>query len=44
MLIQVNWISGISIGLEFLWDINGLVIDLGIIRVYFIKGELPNDG
>ena len=34
MFLQVNFISGLMFGIEYLWDDNILVIDLGIVRVY----------
>lgn len=33
MYIGVAFISGVMIGLEFLWEEKTLVIDLGIVRV-----------
>jgi hypothetical protein len=39
MIIKVTTIGGFCIGLEFLWQHKILVIDLGIIRLYFGKGQ-----
>lgn len=38
MTIQLTLISGFMVGLEVLWDDGVTVVDLGIIRIYFIKG------
>lgn len=43
MLIAFNFISGFMVGIEFLLEEQTMVIDLGIIRIYFIKGN-NNDG
>jgi hypothetical protein len=39
MLIAFSFISGFMIGIEFLLEEKGLVLDLGIIRVFFILGD-----
>ena len=41
MFIQVNFISGVMLGVEFLWDEKVLVLDLLIARFYI--GSLPNE-
>ena len=39
MFIKVDFISGVMIGLEFLWRENIVVFDLGIVRVFL--GKIP---
>jgi len=34
MFLQLDFISGLMFGVEYLWDDGILVIDLGIVRVY----------
>ena len=42
MFIQVDFISGLMFGVEYLFDDSILVLDLGIIRVYF--GSMKSKG
>jgi len=37
MFLQLNWISGVMVGIEFLWDASIVVIDFGIFRLYIGK-------
>lgn len=39
MFVQFNIIGGLMVGIEFLWEINAVVIDLGIFRIYI--GKVP---
>ena len=34
MWIQLNIISGLMFGVEFLWGMSTMVVDLGIFRIY----------
>lgn len=34
MFITATFISGLMLGIEFLWDEKILVVDLGIVRIY----------
>lgn len=43
MGIAAQFISGIMVGIEVLWEENGLVIDLGIIRLIFFFGIHPEE-
>ena len=43
MFIKIKVIPGVCIGIEFLWDHNILVIDLGILRVYVGYKNNKND-
>lgn len=38
MIIQLSFISGVMFGVEFIWEEGVMVLDLGVIRLYFIKG------
>lgn len=42
MIVGFQFISGLMVGIEIIWG-EGLVLDLGIIRVVFIKGDFNND-
>jgi len=42
MFLQVDFISGLMFGLEYLWNDNILVIDLGIFRIYI--GSMKKKG
>ena len=39
MFVKFDFISGVMVGLEYLWDNKILVIDIGIVRVYI--GVIP---
>ena len=39
MFITATFISGLMLGIEFLWDEKILVVDLGIVRIY--TGVVP---
>lgn len=41
MYIVLDFISGLMFGLEYLWDDQALVIDIGIVRLYI--GKVPTD-
>lgn len=41
MFVRFEFISGLMLGLEFIWEHQILVVDLGILRVYF--GLIGND-
>jgi len=32
--LTVRWISGVCFGIEFLWNHNMMVVDVGIVRIY----------
>ena len=34
LFLSVRWISGVCFGIEFLWNHNIIVVDLGIVRIY----------
>jgi hypothetical protein len=38
-MILLQWISGFMIGLEFQWEDDVFVLDLGIIRVVVLYGD-----
>lgn len=38
-MILLQWISGFMIGVEFQWEEEVLVLDLGIIRVVILYGD-----
>lgn len=38
MLIQLGIISGFMIGIEFIWEEGVMVLDLGVVRLYIVKG------
>ena len=39
LFLTARWISGVCFGIEFLWDHKIMVIDIGIVRLYFIIRE-----
>lgn len=48
MFLQLDFISGLMFGIEYLWNDKILVIDLGIVRLYignmnFIRKNNNND-
>jgi hypothetical protein len=44
MIIAFTFISGFMVGLEFDWEGEAMVVDLGIIRLIFMKNSEPPDG
>ena len=42
MFLQVDWISGVMLGIEVLWGQSIVVLDIGIIRIYI--GKVPEKG
>lgn len=38
MIIQASLINGVMLGIEFIWEDGVVVLDLFVVRLYFIKG------
>lgn len=38
-MIILRWISGFMVGIEFEWDSEAVILDLGIIRVIVLYGD-----
>ena len=34
LFLAFRWISGVCFGIEFLWNHNMMVVDVGIVRIY----------
>ena len=34
LFLTMRWISGVCFGIEFLWNHNMMVVDVGIVRIY----------